>query len=163
MMKCDDGGESPCDMYTNYANEQELIILSPLKTTYNIGESVKLKFSLPSKMKVNSKEIDIYQATKSTSGSLALNLSELFKGNTVIFIKGKKIDDYKFSPEYSNATDSYELEIDIVLNRAGIYSFESFANFQERESVDGSCIFLQLATDIKGRNDDDGRLEFVVN
>ncbi len=141
VMHCNDGRESPCDVYSNYTYEQDLVTLSPLKKNYQKGETLKLKFSLPSKVKTNGKAIDIYQSTKRTSGILLIDLSELFEDNTVTFIKGQKLAENKFSAIYNSTTDSYESEIDIVLNRQGIYSFNSFTNCQDRESEEGICIF----------------------
>lgn len=163
MMRCTDGRENPCDVYTNYTNEKDLVTLSPLKQSFQKGETIKLKFSLSSKLKVDTKSIDIFQSTKRTSGVLSVNLSELFKDNTVIFVKGNKLEEHKFSAIYNSTTDSYELEIDVVLNRQGIYSFSTFTTFQERESEDGVCVFISLITNIKENNSDDTRVEFVVN
>ncbi|WP_123962817.1 MULTISPECIES: hypothetical protein [Chryseobacterium] len=162
MMQCDNRGENPCDQYTNVLNEQDLILISPTKQSYTQGETIKLKFSVPSKMKVSSKDIDIFQTTKQSSGILRIYLSELFQDNTVNFVKGKKIDDFSSSPVYNSITDSYELEVDIILNKKGIYSFDSLATFQDREFEDGQCVFIQIITSIKGNNISDNRFEFVV-
>ncbi len=94
---------------------------------------------------------------------MLVNLSELFKGNTVIFLKGDKVDDTRFKPVYNNATDSYELEISIKLNRVGIYSFESMATFRDLGENDFNCALINVTTNIKDNNLDDGRTEFSVD
>jgi len=77
-------------------------------------------------------------------------LSELFKDNNVTFIKGQKIDDGKFKAVYNSTTDSYELEINVWLNRPGIYCLDSAAVFQDRDYNEENCIFIIVATNIKG-------------
>ncbi|MBW7674125.1 hypothetical protein [Chryseobacterium chendengshani] len=163
MMQCEDGRGGPCDTYTRYASEENLCELLPAKSGYNQGETVTFKFTIKSKLSLNGAQADIYQETKSDSGLLIINLYELFKDNTITFNKGQKIDDNKFKAVYNTATDSYELEINIKLNRSGIYSFDSVATFQDRDYNDENCMFIAVTTNIKGINPDDGRTEFVVN
>ena len=91
-----------------------------------------------------------FQETKLDSGLLTINLSELFKDNNVTFIKGQKIDDGKFKAVYNSTTDSYELEINVWLNRPGIYCLDSAAVFQDRDYNEENCIFIIVATNIKG-------------
>ncbi len=163
MMQCSDGRENPCDAYTNYANEQDLVTLSPLKQNFQKGETLKLKFSVSSKLKVNTKSIDIFQSTKRNSGILSIDVSELFKDNAVTFVKGNKLAENKVSAVYNSTTDRYESEIDIILNKQGTYSISSFTTFQERESEEGICLYIALITNIKGDNLNNGRVEFAVN
>lgn len=163
MMQCDNRGESPCDVYTNYASTADLCMISPSKLSYNKGETIKFRFSTPSKIDIGSKKIDIFQSTKLNSGVLIINLAELLKDNTVTIIKGKKTVDDRFVPVYNPSTDTYDLEMDIVLLRQGIYSFDSQAIFNDREYGNEVCVFIVLNTNIKGSNTDDNRTEFIVN
>lgn len=162
MMQCEDGQGGPCDTYTRYASEENLCELLPAKSKYSQGETATFTFAVKSKLSVDGKQTDIFQETKLDSGLLTVNLSELFKDNTVTFIKGQKIDDGKFKAVYNAVTDSYELEINVKLNRPGIYSFDSVAAFQDRDYNEESCIFIIVATNIKGSNPDDGRIKFAV-
>ena len=163
MMQCEDGRDNPCENYTNDVYEENLCQLLPAKLTYNQGETVNFKFSVKSKLSANGKQLDIFKETQINSGFLFINLTELFKDNTVSFIKGEKIEDNRFKGVYDPISDSYDLEIQIKLNRSGIYSFDSTATFQDRMHDDGNCSYIALTTNIKGNNLDDGRTEFVVN
>lgn len=163
MMQCEDGRGGPCHTYTRYTIEDNLCELLPGKIKYDQGETVNFKFAVKSKLSMSGKQVDIYEETKLNSGLLLVNLSELFKGNTVIFLKGDKVDDTRFKPVYNNATDSYELEISIKLNRVGIYSFESMATFRDLGENDFNCALINVTTNIKDNNLDDGRTEFSVD
>ncbi|SKC12074.1 hypothetical protein [Chryseobacterium balustinum] len=163
MMQCEDGRQNPCENYTNYIYEENLCQLEPAKLTYNQGETVNFKFSVKSKLSANGKSLDIYKETQLKSGLLLINLAELFKDNTVVFIQGEKVEDNRFKAVYNTTTDSYDLEIQVKLNRSGIYSFDSTATFQDRAHDDGNCSYIAVTTNIKGNNLDDGRTEFVVN
>lgn len=162
MMQCEDGQGGPCDTYTRYASEENLCALLPAKSNYSQGETVTFTFAVKSKLSVDGKPTDIFQETKLGSGLLTINLSELFKDNTVTFIKGQKIDDGKFKAVYNSTTDSYELEINVRLNRPGSYALDSAAAFQDRDDNEGNCIFMVFATNIKGSSPDDGRIKFAV-
>ncbi|MCX8534265.1 hypothetical protein [Chryseobacterium luquanense] len=163
MMQCEDGRGVPCDIYTRYTSEENLCELLPAKVNYNQGETVTLKFAVKSKLSLKGKQIDIFQETKLNSGLLLINLSELFKDNTVTFIKGEKIEDNRFKANYNTITDSYELKINVKLNRMGIYSFESAVTFRDHDYNNVDCAYITITTNIKDSNLDDGRTEFAVN
>jgi len=163
MMQCEDGRGSVCDSYTQYGVEENLCQLLPAKLNYSQGETVSFKFAIPSKLSLDEKKVDLFKETKLNSGFLFINLSELFKDNMVTLIKGEKMEDNKFKATYNAGTDSYELDINVQLNRTGIYSFESIATFRDRDYQDTDCAFITVTTPIKGANSDDSRTEFVVN
>lgn len=163
MMQCEDGRGGPCDTYTRYATQDNLCELLPVKINYDQGETVTFRFEIKSKFLLNGKQIDIFEETKLGSGLFLINLTELFKDNTVTFVKGEKLDDNRFKAAYNSATDSYELEMKIKLNRVGVYSFESTGTFKDRDYNDVDCAYITVATNIKDNNLDDGRTEFSVD
>ena len=162
MSKCGEGIEEPCSDYTNYTSIDNLGKITPLKVSYAQGETVKFKFSLDSKISLINKDIDIYQTTKASPGFLAINLTEFLKGNAVTYVKGNLVSENLYNVVYNSITDAYELEIDVILNRKGIYSFTSYANFEERRSQEGVCVYASIGTQIEGDTDDDDRIEFIV-
>lgn len=161
MMQCEDDRDD-CLNYSNNINTPDLLLLTPEKLVYSKNEVANLKCTLPSKQTVAGKSIDIFQSTKSDHLIVTVPL-ELLEENTVTVIKGQKINENTFHALYNSTNDSYELNLNIALKKTGVYSFDNTINIQDKPYSSGQCPFVNINTNIKGKNSDDGRLEFFVN
>ena len=138
----------------------DLITITPLKPTYNQGEEIIYKLTIPAENDYFGSSINLYEKTGVTHAWLLAN-SALFNGNNLTYIKGSKRDgaDNWFNVIYNPANGLYELEIKIKLNKIGDYSIIT----AERVDFLGSpmCNRFFISTNILGKNADQ-RIEFTV-
>lgn len=156
---CIPGGEDGCDGYGGpYVFEENLITITPFKSTYQQGEEVVFKIDIPSQNNYFGNPVDIYQQTNLTRGSLVTN-SLLFDSNTVVFVKGSKKEGALnfFYLHYNPQNQLYELEIKVKLNRVGNYQFytSDLVDF-----IVGKCDGYTIQTSIQGHQNH--QINFIV-
>ena len=115
-------GEEDCDDIGRIAVVENLITITPLKTTYQQGEEVIFKLDVPSQNSYFGNPVDIYQQTNLATGWLITN-SLLFDNNILVFTKGSRKEGASnwFNLNYNLQNQMYELEIKVKLNRVGNY------------------------------------------
>ena len=141
------------DIECNYTENHEtdnlnVITLTPLKTTYNQGDELILKISLPATNIYFGKEINLYKSTGDNSALIILLSDNIFQNNILTFIKGSQ-GTYPnwFNLPYNSETEMYELEVKTMLNRKGMYSHY---NGGEIEFGTSSCPDYKLNTGFIG-------------
>ena len=161
MTQCGDEHYVNCPEIVLQGTQQDLSEITPLNLTYNQGEVINFKFSIPSEIQLDNKTIDIYEHTNASSGYYNQDLLELIDQNTVTYINGSKdADYYGFKAEYNSSANAYELEFDVTLNKTGIYSFNSYGTFNI--SNNSGCNLVHVNTTTIGDNDNKQKIEFFV-
>ena len=114
------------DYYDVINRVDNLITLLPEKETYNQGEQVTLKLTIPSVNTYFGSEVDLFAETNDAEARLVLAFNQLFTDNDVEYIVGTpeptQSNNWLNMP-YNADTHSYEVEVLVTLDRIGTYSF----------------------------------------
>lgn len=152
-------GEEDCYDFGKSARINDLIIISPSSSTYNQGDTVSYKCEISSENEYFGSKINLFEKTKDFNARLYAN-PIFFEGNSVTIKKGSlEINDGWVNEEYNPVNQKYELEIEIKLQKKGLYSMISgeYIEFQGNSE----CNRYRLDTNIQGMNQD-GKIEFTV-
>lgn len=151
---CKEGGDVILD---------DLVHILPFQATYNHGDVITIKVSIPS---VNnffgSHTVDIFDATEDHFGQISFgSFDTLLQGNSINIVTGIQ-GDYPniFKMPYNPSTDSYELELQVTLNRVGSYSFPTGNSERIDFKGAGDCNFYIIGTSFQGAVNQ--KIEFEV-
>jgi len=153
LMGCPGGDD--CNDLGRVNISPDLITITPLQTVYTQGDEIIFKVSIPNLFD----GVNLLQETGDTSALLILGAEQLFINNDLIFIKGSQGNHSNwFNMPYEATTDSYELEVKIVLNKIGQYSFftDDYIEF-----IGNGCNNYEIDTNIEGMNTNN-KIEFEV-
>ena len=135
-----------------------LIALIPLGAEYDQGDKLTLRVNVPATNSYFGEEINLHDATGDKSAKITLFSNNIFKDNKLNFIKGSQGREANwFYLPYNKKTNRYELEVEITLNRLGLYSHY---NGGEIDFGATNCPDYRLKTNIVEL--DDIVLEFSV-
>lgn len=150
------------DDCTQVVNVDNLLTLTPFRTSYNQGEIITLKLVIQSTNNYFGNQMDLNNMINNGNSQLQFYSDSLFVDNEITFIKGSEIiyENSRFNLIYNSNSNSYEFEIQIKLNKTGVYSFESAENILFSKENNG-CKRYQISTNIEGMNSE-GNIEFYV-
>lgn len=147
--------ESPIDETSN------LILLTPLQTTYSKGDELTLKISIPSTNTYFGEEVNLFDITKNTSACLILRSDSLFQDNNLTFVKGSQgLHPNWFNLPFNSQTEMYELEFKVILNRIGQYSHYNGGEIDFKKQ--SPCPIYRINTDILWTEEGKNAIEFEV-
>lgn len=154
------GGDEDCFDYGATARVDNLVIITPFQPTYNVGDIITYKVTIPSSNMFFGESVNLFEKTKDNNARIHIN-PIIFNGNEITYTKGsiEAYDGGWSNVSYNNENDNYELEINIKLLRSGLYSFFSgeYLEFQGATK----CNRYRLDTNIEGGNSE-GKIEFTV-
>ncbi len=154
------GEDTDCFDLGSIAEVPDLILLTPEQTTFAAGDELLLKLSIPATNTYYGTEKNLYALTGDESAKLVLNFSQPFIDNQLIFIKGSQSDNPNwFDMPYNTLTDMYELEVRVILNRLGDYSFIRLGSVHIQG--DEYCNRFRLDTNVNWVTTN-GKIEFTV-
>ena len=147
-----------CDTQ-NDTQVEDLILLTPLQSTYNKGDELIIKVDIPSTNNYFGSDIDLFNTTNENTASLVLFSDTIFIDNTLTFIKGSQGEFQNwFNLPYNSQTEMYELEVKIVLDKVGDYMHFNGGEINFKES--GPCVEYRINTNILWLTN--GDVEFTV-
>ncbi|QFG52907.1 hypothetical protein [Chryseobacterium sp.] len=159
MLQSCPGIEEECNDFS--VPVPDLITITPLKPTYNQGEEIIYKLTIPAQNDYFGSSINLYEKTGDTNSWYTASSTYLFDGNTVVYLKGSKRNGAEnwHNVAYNSSNGNYELEIKVKLNKIGNYSMfaEDMIDFQGSPK----CNRYGIKTNILGMNSD-RRIEFTV-
>ncbi|PVW14780.1 hypothetical protein [Marixanthomonas spongiae] len=136
----------------------DLIEFTPLQAEYNQGDALLLTINVPATNTYFEEEINLREATGDKVAKITLFSSNIFDDNKLNFIKGSQGREANwFNLPYNKKTERYELEVEITLNRTGLYFHY---NGGEIDFGTSNCPDYTLKTNILGV--DDIAVEFSV-
>lgn len=153
-------GEEDCFDLGTTSRVNDLILLTPKQTEYSQGDEVTLSLSIPANNSYFGNEINLFHETGDNSALLALGFNQLFIGNQLNILIGTDGNSENMNwyyAVYNENNETYELEIEIYLNRVGEYSFLT----DDSLVFDGGqCNIFRLDTNVLW--EDIGIIEFTV-
>lgn len=152
-------GEEDCfDMgSSNYV--PNLISLTPEQSEYSQGDLVTLSLVIPATNTYFGNELNLFQKTGDSSALLALGFNDLFIENVLNIIIGSQANfNNQFYMPYNPDNDTYELNIEVTLNKVGDYSFVTSDRI---EFIGNGCDRFVLDTNVQW-NFINGKIEFTV-
>ena len=162
LMGCPD--ENNCDdLNGSITRKDDLILLTPLQTVYNLGDIVTFKISIPATNNYffNGESINLLQETNDYDPRLTVTYGNLFTGNQLIFIKGNlSTGNNSFNLIYNNTNQNYELEIKIKLIKLGYYNIYTNDSVEFQGSTKCNRFFID--TNILHSETGLGIIEFTV-
>lgn len=151
------------DWYDNTRTVEmnNLVQLVPLQQTYNQGDVVSLKFQI-SEVSYNNETVNLFNTTHDFEAFYRTAFDYLFTGNELNFIKGSQGNQSNyFSVPYNSNSLQYEFEVQVTLNKTGVYSFFTDDVIKmEGDSNQGEFVY-QIKTKIQGANAQN-KIEFTV-
>jgi hypothetical protein len=154
------GGNEDCFDYGSSTRVDNLVKITPLQSTYNIGDIITYKIIIPSTNTFFGEQINLFEKTNDFNARIYIN-PIIFNDNEVSYIKGS-IEAYGggwSNVSYNSENGTYELEINIKLLKSGLYSFYSGEYLEFQGSTE--CNRYRLDTNIEGWNSE-GKIEFNV-
>jgi hypothetical protein len=153
-------GEEDCMDIGSIARVNDLITITPLKPTYTTGETISFKLEIPSTNTFFGEQIDIFQNTGDMSALLTVSYGNLFDGNSLTFVTGSQSNNNNwFNVLYNSDSNTYILELNIKLNKNGIYELNPNDNVLFQGS--SKCNRYRLDTTPAGR-DSENKISFTV-
>ena len=156
-------GEEDCnDALGGISRVDDLILLTPLQNTYNVGDVITFKISVPATNDYFYGEtINLLQETNDHKPKITTAYDNLFIGNQLVFIKGSQGAYVNwFNLAYDDQTNLYELEIKITLNKIGNYILQTNDSVEFQGS--SKCNRFRLDTNILHNEPGPGDFEFTV-
>lgn len=154
------GGEEDCFDIGSTTRVDNLIKIEPLQTTYNQGDVITFKTEVQAFNNYFGEPINLFEKTNDFEALLVLGFDQLFADNELTYIKGTQSNFSNwFNVPYNLETGNYELEIQVMLNKIGYYSFSTNDSFQFQGSTECNRYFID--TNVEGWNSD-GKIEFNV-
>lgn len=150
-------GEEDCFDMGSTTRVNDLIQLTPEQTEYNQGDLVTLNLTIPATNSYFGNELNLFQETGDDLARLRLGSFDLFTDNELNFIIGSQAD-YRFYMPYNSDNDTYELTLEITLNKVGYYSFVTDETI---EIIGNGCDRYIIDTNILWQGD--AIIEFTVN
>jgi hypothetical protein len=115
-------GNDDCDDIRSIARVDNLIKLTPVQTQYRQGDVITLYVQIPAINDYFGSTTNLLEQTGNSNAKLSLSTAELQNGNELMFISGYQEREINwFGLRFNNNTGRYELEIQIKLNRIGMY------------------------------------------
>lgn len=109
-------------------NAPKLIVLDPLKERYTIGETLRYRVQLPSENSFFGEKINLLSESGDSTALFTPYSTDFLNSNDYKLIKGfKEVESEGYAIQYSKETDMYELELQIRLSSAGVYSITNGA------------------------------------
>jgi len=154
-------GEEDCNDLGSDVTVPNLAAITPLQDSYQQGDEITLSLSIPSENNYFGNTIDIFEQTQDSNPLLSFSSDHPFEGNDLNIIKGTQGEFInQFRMEYNSMNNSYELIVEIALNRIGQYIIESVGDRIDFQGNDFCNRFL-IETNIQGVNSD-FKIEFEV-
>jgi hypothetical protein len=156
---CDPLGEEMCTGGSG-TSVLNLAKITPLQTTYNQGDIINIKLVVPNIINFGTFPINLFLQTNDSSVSVTYGRDLFYSNNVTTMVTGYNtlfLD--LFEMPYIPERETYELELNIKLNRVGTYSFFS-GNVLRFQGID-KCNLYTISTNFEGTNSE-GKIEFVV-
>lgn len=168
LCACPSSRNEDCNDEGSQAWVDNLIKISPLKSTYQQGEEITIECSIPSENNFfGGVTRDIFNETNDANGRLTLASylnKDLYTNNQISYLTGSLAENTMgwFNMTYNVSTKNYELHLKIKLNRVGSYKIGSSINSQYIDFQGTSyCNRMRINTGIQG-GDTTGNIEFIV-
>ncbi len=114
--------ENDCDDFGRIANVVNLVKLTPIQQQYQQGDILTMKIDVPAQNSYFEDNSNLLELTSDQNAQLISSAGNLLHGNDIEIIKGFEDGNFnRFGVPYNSQTGSYELEINIILNRVGNY------------------------------------------
>jgi len=97
--------------------------LSPLQETYTKGDTITMTINLPASNNFFGSSRNLFNETADPTALVVLLSDNIFLDNTLTLIRGSegRFPNW-FVLSYNNENETYELEVEIILERTGAYS-----------------------------------------
>jgi len=161
----DDDYVPPCyKIIEGNKNAMDLVTVAPIQNIFEKGDTITYEISVPSTNTYFGEEIDLLERTNDHNPILNASTGYiLFEDNESIYIKGSlnSLHYSQFNLEYNSINNIYELEVQVVLLRTGLYQLPTYhsVTFSKGECQDHYII----QTNTKGwEADNPGKVEFYV-
>jgi len=141
--------EDDCFTVENWQEEDvvDLISLTPLETAYEQESVLTLKIDLPASNAFFGDQVNLFEETSDNSALIVLSDDELFVDNTLTFVKGSQGEHSNwFVMPYNSQTGTYELDMQITLDRPGAYSHKKSGTIYLGPSDPTACADFRLNT-----------------
>lgn len=153
------GGED-CNSGLGDIEVNDMLKVTPFSQNYAQGDTITFKLDVPSQNEFFGYDTDIYTRINKNYGKILIsNFKSFSDGNEVIPVKATQITENQFNFPYNATSNSYELELKVVLNRLGLYSFYTSNTITFQGS--SKCDFFHIRTNIEGHTGP-SKLEFTV-
>ncbi len=150
-----------CNLQNRIANVNGLSTITPLQSTYSIGDEVLFSLSVPSENNYFGNVLDIRQNIVNQTARLESGIDNLFNGNDVTVLKGVYyiINDNLYDRElvYNFENNSYELIVKVKFTKPGNYSL-NVSNEKIFFIGNPICNAYIINTTVAGYNED-----FIIN
>ncbi len=136
------------------AEVSDLIMIEPLQETYQKGDELILRCSVPAVNNYFGEEINLHEETQANSALLTLaqmiEYIRIFEsGNELHFIKGMQGEYPNWMKlAYNPGNANYELEIVIKLNTIGEYGIRNYSKIELQDN--SNCNRYRLDSSIVG-------------
>lgn len=131
LLLCGCPDENDCDDLGIIAYITDLVKISPIQSQYSEGDLITITASIPASNAYFGSEANILNATGDNFGRLYITAGNLFDGNDVIYLRGFEDGNFNwFAMPYDPITASYEVKIQLRLNRIGTYNINPFNNIE---------------------------------
>lgn len=138
----------------------DLATISPLKATYSQGDIITYKLIVESSNSyVNGENVNIREKSSAENGTFQPDLKNLLLGNEEVIVKGQKVGQSGYLVVFNSATNVYELDFNVKLNRKGLYEFPSSGTIEFKK--DQYCVSFSYITFVKGETAE-GKIKFEV-
>lgn len=119
-------GNDDCDDLRSRAEVYDLVKLGPLQNQITQGSIITLSLELPSTNSYFGSTVNLFEQTGDNAALLIFTGPDLFIGNEITFVKGFLDRNVSlFGVVYNPMTQNYELEIEIKLNKLGVYELDA--------------------------------------
>lgn len=128
--------ENDCDDLGRISRVDNLIRLTPVQTQYRQGDVITLSVEIPAINEYFGSTVNLLEQTGNSNARLSLSTTELQIGNELMFISGYQEREINwFGLRFNNNTGMYELEIQIKLNRIGMYDIRTLDTIFLKEKI----------------------------
>lgn len=148
-----------CNEIDFIAEQYDLVEIGPLQDQISQGTVITLSLEIPATNSYFGQQINLYDKTGDDTGTLIFTGPELFTGNDLNFIKGFVDRDISiFGVTYNPITEVYELQIEITLNKLGIYRLDALHRI---DFIGSNCVGYSISTSTEGTLIEDISFEVV--
>lgn len=121
--------DDECFTAENLESEEAYVknmIISPLESQYQIGDKISFTVNVPAYSDFVGSQINMFEESGDQT-ALLVHDDELFNGNRIRFEKGSqgRYPNWFMMP-FNFDTNRYELELTVMLDRAGEYSIPNY-------------------------------------
>ncbi|TVR84754.1 MAG: hypothetical protein EA409_00435 [Saprospirales bacterium] len=163
LIGCPWGDEKCFDEFERITTIEDLIIITPLKDTFRIGDTVSMEINITDSIYFGEIKVNLLNETNDLSPSIIipqrLGFINFFNSDLHI-IEGEQVEDKnKFRFKYSFEDNLYKLLLVTIFSIEGDYWFSGSNDIVFGKVKD--CNFYRITTNLKGA--ENGKwLEFVV-